>query len=200
MKAAVFDVDGTILDTMPMWAGLSDIYLASFGIKPKEDLNKKFLSATVEVVAKYMKETYSLPISEIEIQKGIQKTAEDFYKNEVCLKPGILEYIQSLHKKGIPMIVASSGIKPLIEIAFKRLNILKYFGTIKTGDKNGPELFDDCLEFLGTKPEETFVFEDGIHAIETAKKMGFKTVAVKDIQENFDEIKKIADYTLEDML
>ena len=64
MKAAIFDVDGTILDTMPMWEGAADAYLATLGIVSDEDLNKKFLSATVETVASYMKEKFNLKQTE----------------------------------------------------------------------------------------------------------------------------------------
>lgn len=200
MEAAIFDVDGTILDTMPMWEGAADAYLATLGIVSDEDLNKKFLSATVETVASYMKKKFNLKQTEEEIQKGVQKVAEDFYANEAQIKDGMLDYIKSLHKKNIPMVVASSGIRVLIDSAFTRLDLHKYFKKILTGDKNSPELFEKCLETLGTKPEETFVFEDGIHAIETAKKIGLKTVVVKDIQHNYEEIKKSADYTLEELL
>lgn len=200
MKAAIFDVDGTILDTMPMWEGAADAYLATQGIVSDEDLNKKFLSATVETVASYMKEKFKLSQTEEEIQKGVQKVAEDFYTNEAQLKPGILEYIKSLYEKKLPMVVASSGIRALIDAAFTRLDLHKYFKKILTGDKNSPELFEECLKALGTPAEETFVFEDGIHAIETAKKIGLKTVVVKDIQQNYDDIKEIADYTLEELI
>lgn len=199
IKAAIFDVDGTILDTMEMWRDAADIYLATLGIKSEEDLNKKFLSATVESVAAYMKKAFNIPLEEIEIQKGIQKVAEDFYRTEAQLKPGILELIQKLNEKNIPMVVASSGIRPLINSAFDRLGITGFFKEIFTGDKNSPELFTQCLKFLGTEARDTFVFEDGIHAIATAEKIGLKTVAVKDIQENYDEIVSLSDYTFDDI-
>ncbi len=198
IAAVIFDVDGTILDTMPMWMHVSERYLATLGIVSDEDLDKRFLAETIEVVASYMKQKFGLPLTEEEIQQGIQKVVSDFYFEQAQMKPGLMELIVSLHEKKIPMIVASSGIKELIEAAFTRLDILKYFGGVFTGNKNDTGLFSRCLDFLGTRPEETFVFEDGIHAIKTARKMGLKTVAVKDIQDNYAEIAAFADYELED--
>ncbi len=197
MKAAIFDVDGTILDTMDMWAHLAKNYLATLGIYTSEDIDRKFLSATIDVVASYMKEKYSLDLSEAEIKQGVIDCAADFYFTKAQIKEGMLEFIMKLKEKSIPMVIASSGEEKLIKAAFERLDLMKYFSGIYTGDKNTPDLFNLCLKKLGTNPQETFVFEDGIHAIETAKKMGLKTVAVKDIQENFSEIKKIADYNWE---
>lgn len=197
IKACIFDVDGTILDTMPMWAHLSKTYLATLGIHTEEDIDRKFLSATIDVVASYMKEKYNLSLTETQIKKGVIECAKNFYLKEAQVKDGMLEYIQKLHGQNIPMVIASSGEQELIKAAFDRLDLMKYFSGIYTGDKNTPDLFNLCLEKLGTNPQETFVFEDGIHAIETAKKMGLKTVAVKDIQENFSEIEKIADYNWE---
>lgn len=199
MKAAIFDVDGTILDTMPMWAHLSKTYLSTLGIHTEEDIDRKFLSATIDVVASYMKEKYNLPLTEPDIKKGVIECAKNFYLKEAPVKEGMLEYIQKLHGQNIPMVIASSGEQELIKAAFDRLDLMKYFSGIFTGDKNTPDLFNTCLEQLGTKPEETFVFEDGIHAIETARKMGLKTVAIRDIQENFSEIEKISDYNWEDI-
>ena len=197
MKAAIFDVDGTILDTMNMWAHLAKNYLATLGIHTQEDIDRKFLSATIDVVASYMKEKYSLGLSEAEIKQGVIDCAADFYFTKAQVKEGMMDYIMKLKEKNIPMVIASSGEQKLIKGAFERLDLMKYFSGIYTGDKNTPGLFNQCLEKLGTKPHETFVFEDGIHAIETAKKMGLKTVVVRDIQENFSEIEKIADYSWE---
>lgn len=198
IAAVIFDVDGTILDSMPMWMHVSERYLATLGIVSDEDLDKRFLAETIEVVAAYMKQKFSLPLTEEEIQQGIQKVVSDFYFYQAQMKPGLKELIISLHEKKIPMVVASSGIKELIEAAFTRLDILQYFGAVLTGNKNDTGVFEQCLDVLGTKPEETFVFEDGIHAIKTAKKMGLKTVAVKDVQDNYAEIALLADYELED--
>ncbi len=200
MKGAVFDVDGTILDTMGMWAGVADKYLLSFGIVPGEDLNGKFLSATIEESALMMKKKYGLVQSAEEIQEGIQKIVEDFYKNEAVLKPGILEVLQKIHSKGIPMIVASSGIRELIEVSFDRLGISEYFKCILTGDKKDVKIFEECISILKTDPLETFVFEDGLHAINTARKLGLKTVLVRDIQENYEDIRRVSDYALEEFV
>lgn len=199
IKACIFDVDGTILDTMPMWAHLSKTYLSTLGIHTEEDIDRKFLSATIDVVASYMKEKYSLPLTESEIKKGVIECAKNFYLKEAPIKDGMLEYIQKLYDQNIPMVIASSGEQELIKAAFGRLDLMKYFSGIFTGDKNTPDLFNECLKHLGTKPEETFVYEDGIHAIETARKMGLKTVAIRDIQENFNEILNLADYNWEEI-
>ncbi|MBS7241454.1 MAG: HAD family phosphatase [Treponema sp.] len=198
MKGAIFDVDGTILDTMPMWATLAQDYLKTKGVNASNEINIRMLSFTVPQAAVYMKEQYGLEITPEQIECEIQKMAEDFYRFTAPLKEGILDAIQFLHEGKTPMIVASSGIKELIEAAFARLGIEKYFSAIFTGDKNNPELFNQCLSFLNTPAEEVLVFEDGIHAIKTAKGIGMKTVLIKDIQLNYGEIKELSDYTLED--
>lgn len=198
MKAAIFDVDGTILNTMPMWATIAQDYLKTKGINASEEINKKMISFTVPKASVFMKEQYKLSISKQKIEKEIQEMAEDFYKTKAQLKPKIFDAIEYLYKKNIPIIVASSGIQELIEYAFCRLNISRYFKKIFIGDKTNPELFCQCLEYLKTNPQEVFLFEDGEHAIKTANKIGIKTILVKDIQSNYNDIKRISDYTLEE--
>ena len=198
ISAVIFDVDGTILDTMPMWMHVASDYVKSLGLVCEKDLDKKFLTATIDDVVIYMKKTFNLNLSEEEIKQGIENFVSDFYIKDAPMKEPTQELIISLYNKKIPLVVASSGIKELIEASFKRLGILQYFNAIFTGSKNDTALFEKCLNFLGTKPCETFVFEDGLHAIKTAKKLSLKSVCVKDIQENYAEIETLADYKLED--
>ncbi|MDD7458394.1 MAG: HAD family phosphatase [Treponema sp.] len=198
LKAAIFDVDGTVLDSMPMWATLGQNYLKSKGLNPSEDIDEKMLSFTVPQAAQYMKEQYKLALPAETIEAEVQQLTEDFYKNKVQIKDGIKDTLDFLQAKNIPMIVASSSVKELIEGAFKRLDLMKYFKSIFIGSKSTPELFEQCLSYLKARPEEVLLFEDGMHSIVTAKKTGIKTVLIKDIQTNYEEIKKLSAFIFED--
>lgn len=207
IKGAIFDVDGTLLDSMEIWEEVGVRYLKKQGMEPQPGLSKLLFPMTVEEAACYMKETYHLRQSTDQIIEGILDTVRDFYYYEAPLKPGVQEFLEKMKQSEIPMVIATSSEKDHIEAAFQRLGIAHYFGRIFTCSEVGvgksqPLVYQKAAEYLGTKPGETCVFEDVLHAIQTAKKAGFYTVAVYDrfSGEDQEEIKKTADLYYVDLL
>ena len=177
IKAAIFDVDGTLLDTMPVWNDIGERYLSSLGLKSRLETKEALHSVSLEQGAAYLKETYDLKQTIPEIIKDVLKIVANFYKYEAVLKPGVKETLEWLEEQGIKMAVATSGLE--------RNGVADYFGKIFTcteigSGKDEPNIYLAAAEFLGSKPEETIIWEDALHAAQTAKTAGFVVLGVYD--------------------
>jgi HAD superfamily hydrolase (TIGR01509 family) len=201
MKGAIFDIDGTLLDSMPIWNDLGARYLETLSIQTEENLGKILFPMTMEEAAEYMKTQYRLPQTADEIRQGVLGIVENFYRYEVGLKPGVETYVKGLHRKGIPMILATTGDKELATAALTRLGIRKYFCDILTvsdygTSKHEPDIYQKAAQILQVPPSECVVFEDVFYALETAKAAGFLCAGVKDAAsaDDWERIRTIADY------
>lgn len=204
IKGAIFDVDGTILDSMSIWDEAGSRYLRSKGIEAPSDLGDTLFAMTITEAAAYLKEKFALEETTDAIEKGVLDTVKDYYYEEAPLKNKVVEALETLKSNKIPMAVASSSEKAHIEAAFQRLGIRKYFQAIYTcqevGEgKSSPLIFEKACESIGTTPNETYVFEDALHAMRTAKNAGFRTVGIYDrySRKEQEEIRKTADIYIE---
>ena len=199
-QACIFDVDGTLLDSMSVWDDIGERYLTSLGIPAREGLKDTLNTMSLEQGAAYLKEEYQLDESVSQIIKGVLKIVSDFYRFEAPLKSGVKETLEWLSTGQIRMVIATSGDSELVEAALKRNGIQKYFEHIYTctdvgAGKDEPTIYLKAAEFLKTKPENVLVFEDALHAAETAKKAGFIVVGVYDESNdaNISRMKEICD-------
>ena len=204
-QGAIFDADGTLLDSMQVWRNLGELYLRSRGIEPEEGLSGKLWPLSYEQGCMYLKRNYGLKESVVEIQQGISAMIEDFYRDKVTLKEGVMDFLERLRQKNISLVIATSGDRELLNAALRRNNIAGYFEAVFTcselnTDKRHPEIFTACAEELGLKPENIAVFEDVLFALETAKNAGFITFGVEDKSSINDKerIIDLADYYVED--
>ena len=185
IKGVIFDVDGVLLDTMPVWTNAGAVYLKSLGIEAEPHLGDKLFTMTVDMGAVYLKEKYKMSQSLDEIIRGINGVVEDCYYCRADFKPGAKELLETLYSAEIPMTIASSTGKNYIAAAMERLDAAHYFREIlscvelKTS-KSEPEIFYEAMRIMGTKPCETWLFEDGLYSVKTDAAAGINTVGVFD--------------------
>jgi len=185
IQGAIFDMDGTLLDTMPLWDRAGALYLSGLGVEAEEDLGKRLFPMTTAEAAAYLQSTYRLPLSIPAIAEGIHRTVEGFYLHDAPLKPGVSAFLHRLHALGIPMAVATVTERDCTAAALKRTGVLPLFKAVFTADEVGrgkdqPDIYLKAAEALGSAPARTLVFEDALHALCTARAAGFCTVGVYD--------------------
>lgn len=182
---AIFDMDGTLLDSMEMWHTASDKYLVSKGKIPEKNLWDKVKWLNMTETVDYLISKYGLSGRPEEIQKEILRQIQDEYENNLQLKDGAKELLKTLNENKIPCILATATDRSCVIPCIKRLGIEKYFTAIITcldlnTSKSKPLIFEKAAELGNSTPENSLVFEDALHALRTAHNAGFKTCAVYD--------------------
>lgn len=185
IKGVIFDLDGTLLNSMPVWENLGELYLKSLGIEAEKGIKEALFTLSIQQGAEYLIEHYQLEQTREQVIDGINRSVRDFYAQRVPLKEGVRDYLEELRERKIPMMVVTSGGRENAEAALKRLNIKNWFEGVLTcmemgADKNHPDVYLAASLQLDTEPSETLVFEDSYIAILTAKRAGFYTAAVYD--------------------
>lgn len=205
-KGAIFDLDGTLLDSMPFWETLGSEYLKAKGIIPRENVDRTLKTMSLQQGARYLKREFSIPGSEDEIIDEIVAMIEDIYLSKVPLKAGALPLLERLYEEKVRMCIATATENSLAKAALERLGALRYFDFILTCfdtgmGKDRQEFFLKALELLNTPKEDTIVFEDALYAIKSAKAAGLLVVAVYDesFHEEREEIRVISDFYLDSL-
>ena len=190
IDGVIFDVDGVLLDSMPVWHDCGRIYLRKKGIDSPENLGDILFSMTLEEGARYIKEHFGLDENIEEISQGIMDVVEGFYFNLPVAKEGAVQLVKGLKEQGKKISVVSSTRSYCLKEAFRHLGIDGCFDVIVSCSENGrrskeyPDAFFEVSEIMGTDPNRTWVIEDGLYSIKTAKEAGFKTVGI------YDEVSK----------
>jgi HAD superfamily hydrolase (TIGR01509 family) len=205
MKAVIFDVDGTLFDSMPFWDDAGKLFLESVGIYAKEDLSHTLLSMTMKEGAEYLIKNYVPQMTIDEVLQGIIDVMNDAYRNKISLKKGAAQLLKRLKENNIPVVIATATDRTLLEAALDRLEIFDFIDKIFTCSecnttKSVPDIYLNACDWLDTSPEETVVFEDTLQAISTVSASNFITVAVKDQSSIHHQvqIKEKADLFIED--
>lgn len=185
IRGAIFDVDGVLLNSMPVWENLGELYLRRLGIEAEKDLGTRLYTMSLEESAKYLIGQYRLDKTPEQVIAEVNLEVKDFYKNRVPLKEGARQYLSELKERGVPMVIATTGDRKNAEAALKRLKVFQFFQGIFTcseigSGKNEPDIYYTAALQMDTEPSQTWVFEDAFHAIRTAKQAGFRTVGVYD--------------------
>lgn len=203
LKAAIFDFDGTLFDSNYVWETAGERFFQSIGMKPKPNLQEEIRTMSLYQSACHIREEYRLSLSVAEIMEGINQTVENCYSHEVEPKTGVRSFLRQLQDAGIRMCIATATDRYQIEAALKRCDMTEYFDAIFTCSEVGrgkdePDIFRKAMEFLGTDRSNTVIFEDALHAAQTAKADGFLTVAVRDpCEKNQQVLQQLSDCYIE---
>lgn len=203
-KAAIFDLDGTLVDSMGLWREIDIEFLGERGIEYHDGLQEKIEGMSFTETAVFCKEYYSLSESVDELKAIWNKMAADKYRYEVRPKPGAIEFLERLKEKGVKMGIATSNSGELIAAVNEAHHFDDYMSCIVTAcsvkkGKPAPDVYLEAARQLGVAPEECLVFEDIVKGIQAGKAAGMKVCAVEDAFSagQRERKKAISDYYIE---
>lgn len=185
ISGAIFDLDGTLLDSMPVWRTLGSRYLQRKGIGAPETLGEQLAPMDMQQAAEYLKDTFGLSDHTQDMIACFHQMLREDYEYYIQPKPATVSYLQALSDAGVVCCVATASDQGLASAALKRLQLDRYFIFITSCQevgfhKDSPELFDRVCARLGTPKEETIVVEDAPYAVRTASQAGYRVVLVYD--------------------
>ena len=190
IRAAVFDLDGVVLDSMSIWKDLGARYLLRRGLTPEPGLGELLFAMSMEQGADYLRTHYPLPES-ADVLADLSAMLRDYYYNEVPEKDGARTALAFLRDRGVSVTAATSSPRSHVTRALERLGLLPCFEAIyTTGElgvsKHRPDIYH--LAARGTPPDQTLVAEDSLYALQTAAAAGYRTVGVYDANGEADQL------------
>ncbi len=199
---AIFDMDGTLVDSMGYWNRLADEYLARQGVPPlPPELKEQSIALTMIGSAQLFIQNFGLPGTPEQIAGEVNALMEEHYRADVPLKPGAALCLERMKAAGFKMCVASSTCPALLEVCLRRLGIRDYFEFLLSCEevdagKDRPDVYLEAARRLGARPENTVVFEDILVAASTAKKAGFTLGVIYDVNSEDEQarLKALADH------
>lgn len=189
IKAAIFDMDGTLVDSLMgwefLWKEFGNKYLNGKEFTPEKDIDRAIRTLPLKEAMELMFERYRFGRDGNDLLDTANKLFASFYRNQVQPKDGVIEFLDYLLANNVKMCIASATAPSLVDIALDTCDLRKYFvkffSCAELGlGKDKPDIYNLALDFLGTERAETWVFEDSLVAVTTASKAGFPTVGIFD--------------------
>lgn len=184
-RGMLFDLDGTLIDSMWMWKAIDIEYLGLYGIELPKGLQRKIEGMSFSETAVYFKEQFQIPDSLDKIKSTWNEMAYDKYKNEVPLKEGVLDFLKYCKKQGIKTAICTSNSRELASVCLESLGIDQYIDLLVTAcdvnkGKPSPDIYLTAAKKLSLTPEECLVFEDIVKGLQAGISAGMDTCAVED--------------------
>ena len=216
-KAMLFDLDGTLVDSMWMWEAIDIEFLGAYGYECPDDIQRAIEGMSFSETAVYFKERFDLPLSLDEIkavwtrmsmkarQKRSSSMSIDKYRHEVPLKPGVLEFLKYCKENGIRTGIGTSNGSEIVDAVLTSLKVKEYFDAVVTAcevahGKPEPDIYLEVAKRLGVQPENCLVFEDIPAGIMAGKAAGMPVIAMEDdfSADLMDEKRALADAVISD--
>lgn len=201
LQSAIFDLDGTLLDSTGFWNTFSHEMLNIPPGEPCPDIRAEFRRRTPREAAVRCKEVFGFTQSVEELTELFNRRVMNFYRSEVQAKPHVKEFLSILKMEGVWMYVATEAEREMAVEALRHVGLLDYFRGVLTcrdigHDKSSPEIYESCMRRLRSNKRDTVVFEDSLRGLRTAKEAGFRVAAVYDpaSEQDAGEIQALADY------
>jgi HAD superfamily hydrolase (TIGR01509 family) len=196
IDAVIFDLDGTLVDSMWMWESIDIEYLGRYGFELPADLQSKIEGMSFSETAIYFKERFDLPDSLDQIKSDWNQMAWSKYLNEVPLKEGVMELLEHLKQENIPAGIATSNSRELVDLIVEKHQMQEYFTSIRTScevakGKPSPDIYLLVAQDLGAEPSRCLVFEDVLQGVMAGRNAKMKVCAVYDKFSEKDQIEKI---------
>ena len=183
---AIFDMDGTLVDSMDYWKNLAVEFLERKGVRTvSPDILEEIKPMTItESAARFIRE-YGLSGTPERLAAEMNDMMEEHYRRDIPLKSGVQEYLETLRRKEVAMCVASATAEELMKVCLTRLGVVHYFSFLLSCEavgagKKRPDVYWEAAKRLSAPPQDIAVYEDALYAAETAKRAGFYTVVVRD--------------------
>ena len=208
VRGVILDLDGTLLDSMPLWHEIDLQFLSENGIEPPENISEIVGKMSITEWAEYFIREFSMPYTPEYVIRRIEGMAETAYRESIPLKPHVSAFLDALDAAGLPYGIATATYRNSADAALRRLGLLDRMQFVLTGEdvqegKTSPEIYLFAAERLGTAPEETLVVEDALHCVRTASAAGFLTAGVYDaavLPEEWEEMRRICTVTGTDLM
>ena len=202
LRAVIFDLDGTLLDSMGFWGTLAVAFLRRHGVRDCAAVVSEIARMTPGEALAYAVKRCSLPLTVPEALAEIEADIASFYGERAQFKPGAAEFLAEVRRRRLPAGILSASPRNYVESALVRLGVRECFTVIRhTGEpgmsKSRPEAFLRMAAELGSTAAETLVCEDALYAAATAKQAGFRVCAIRDDSEvRQTELEQTADWYL----
>lgn len=202
LQSGIFDMDGTLLDSMTQWRSLGPAILKDAGIEVPQEKLDTFMTITDREAVRYLHDECGLDLSYEEIRQEMVKRMNHFYAHDVKAKPGVEKFLSLLKMEGVWMYVATNTDRDLVKVALRTAGIDQYFRGIITSREVGntkhesADIYESAMRRLQSNKKDTVVFEDAPYAIRTAKAAGFRVAGVYDVtfESEQEEIQSLCDY------
>lgn len=203
IEGAIFDMDGTLIDSMGIWRNLPELYAREKGLEPDPRVDDTIWDQGMLNGAGYLKKLYGMEEDPKVIVQEMFDLVVRFYREQVLERTGIRKILEELSAGGVRMCIASATDEWMGKHAMERTGLDRYFDRYfccrQVGEgKESDLIYQTARRFLGTDVEQTVVFEDALYAAKTASAAGFKLVGIRDAWENGqEELRKLSDLYLD---